>query len=335
MPARWLLSCALWGAVWTGAAATFQLPTANRYIFQTGAEEKFFAPTPGKPWTSGTFGCVRTDGHQMHEGLDIRSIAKDKRGEPTDPVMASADGTVAYINDKPGLSNYGRYIILRHVIEGLEVYTTYAHLNQIRSDLRAGKAVRAGDNIGIMGRTTNTRSSIGKERAHVHFEIGLLLNERFPGWYKKTFPSQRNDHGLWNGQNLVGLDPRLILLQQQTQGNQFSLLQFVRTQRELCRVYVRAANFPWAKRYSTLIRRNPVADSEGVAGYEVALNYNGVPFQLVPRSAREMKGHNPNELISVNAEEATKNSCRKLVVRRVKDWALGEPGIRLLELLTF
>src|SRR6266850_2431592 len=88
-------------------ADTFLLPTSNRALYEPGQEEKFFVPTPGKPWTSGTFGCVRTEGWQVHEGLDIRCLQRDKRGEPIDPVLATADGMVAYINSRPSLSNYG------------------------------------------------------------------------------------------------------------------------------------------------------------------------------------------------------------------------------------
>jgi len=72
-----------------------------------GDELKFFAPTaPDKPWTTGSFGCVRTDGRQMHEGIDIRCLQRDRHGEPTDPVMATADGTVVYFSTRPALSNY-------------------------------------------------------------------------------------------------------------------------------------------------------------------------------------------------------------------------------------
>ena len=56
-------------------AEAFKVPTANQAIFERGAEEKFFVGTVGKPWMSGTFGCVRTEGWQMHEGLDIRMPA--------------------------------------------------------------------------------------------------------------------------------------------------------------------------------------------------------------------------------------------------------------------
>ena len=119
----------------------FLLPTANRAIYEPGGEEKFFVPTPGKTWTSGTFGCVRTEGWQIHEGLDIRCLQRDKHGEPIDPVMATADGTVVYINIHATLSNYGIYIILRHQIDGLEIYSLYAHLQEVRAGLKTGQSV--------------------------------------------------------------------------------------------------------------------------------------------------------------------------------------------------
>jgi len=319
----------------SAAAQPFQLPTANRALFENGGEERFFVGTPGQPWTTGCFGCVRSDGWQMHEGLDIRCLQRDKGGEPTDPVMATADGTVAYINSKPSLSNYGNYIVLRHQVEGLEVYSLYAHLRSVRSELRVGQTVKAGETIAVMGSTTNTREGISKDRAHMHFELDLLVNDRFPAWYKKISPDERNDHGVWNGQNLIGLDPGLILLGQQRQGTNFNLVNFVRGQTELCRVIVRATNFPWLKRYSVLVRGNPIADKEGVAGYEMALNFNGVPFELIPRAASEIKGKARLQLLFVNETEYHKNPCRKLAAQRKGRWELASNGIHLLNLLTY
>jgi len=316
-------------------AQPFQLPTANRALFDKGGQERFFVGTVGKPWTSGCFGCVRTEGWQMHEGLDIRCLQRDKRGEPTDPVMATADGTVAYINNRPSLSNYGNYLLVRHDIGGMEIYSSYAHLREIRPGLKIGDAVKAGEVIATMGRTANTREGISKERAHVHFELDLLVNERFPAWYKRTFPTQRNDHGMWNGLNLIGLDPRLVLLQQRQVGAKFDLLHFIQNQTELCRVTVRDTDFAWLKRYSALVIPNPKAAAKGVAGYEVALNYNALPFELIPRTASEIKGKTKFRLLSVNAAEYRKNPCRRLVTQRGARWELTSRGIRALELLTY
>lgn len=322
----------------TGAqlrAAPFQLPTANRALFEKGGEERFFVGTVGKPWTSGGFGCVRSEGWQMHEGLDIRCLQRDKRGEATDQVMATADGIVAYINAKPSLSNFGNYLTLRHSVDGVEICSTYAHLSEIRPDLKIGQAVKSGEVIAIMGRTANTREGISKERAHVHFELNLFINDRFPGWYKRTFPGQRNDHGAWNGQNLVALDPRQLLLDAHSLGAKFNLVQHIRNQPELCRVMVRAKDFPWTKRYAALVRPNPKAEKEGVAGYEIALNFNGVAFELVPRAASEIKGKAKFQLLSVNEAEQERNPCRRLVAKRGARWELTSQGTRALELLTY
>ena len=56
-----------------------------------------------------------------------------------------------------------------------------------------------------MGRTSNIGPTIGKDRAQVHFELNLFLNERVPAWYRRAFPDQRNDRAEWNGQNLLDL----------------------------------------------------------------------------------------------------------------------------------
>jgi murein DD-endopeptidase MepM/ murein hydrolase activator NlpD len=271
----------------------------------------------------------------MHEGLDIRCLERDRHGEPTDPVLATADGTVAYISTRASLSNYGNYLVLRHLVEGLEIYSLYAHLREVRHDLKIGQSVKAGEPVATMGRTANTRESISKDRAHVHFELNLVGNDRFESWYKKTFPGQRNDHGEWNGQNLLGLDPRLILLGQQEQGAKFSLLAFLQGQTELCRVLVRKTYFSWLKRYAALVRSNPRAEKEGVAGYEVALNFNGVAFELIPRAASEIKGKAKFQLLSVNEAEYHKNPARRLVARKGARWELTSHGLNLLEMLTY
>ena len=99
-----------------------------------------------------------------------------------------------------------------------------------------------------MGRTSNAEV-ITKDRAHVHFELNVLVNDNFAAWFKTNSPGERNDHGEWNGQNLNGLDPREILLGEHNPVAKFSLLNFLRSQTELCRVLVRATNFPYLKRY--------------------------------------------------------------------------------------
>ena len=319
------------------AQEPFRFPTANHALFERGHEEKFFVGTTGKSWESGCFGCVRSEGSQMHEGLDIRCLERDRHGEPSDAVLAAADGTVVYCNLRPSRSNYGNYVVIRHRVDGLEIYSLYAHLSKIADGIAPGRAVEAGENIGVMGRTSNTRETISKDRAHVHFELNLFVNDRFPAWFKQTSPNERDDHGEWNGQNLLGVDPRLVLLGEHDAHDRFNMLDFLRSQTELCRVLVRKANFPWVKRYAALVRPNPVAARDGIAGYEIALNFNGVAFELIPRAASELdpgrKGR--YSLLSVNESEYQSHPCRRLVERTGGRWQLAPAGISLLDLLTF
>jgi hypothetical protein len=206
-------------------------------------------------------------------------------------------------------------------------------LSAIRPGLKIGDQVRSGEIVATMGRTSNTET-ITKDRAHVHFELNVLINDDFAAWFKKSSPGERNDHGEWNGQNLNGLDPREILLAEHNPKDDFSLLNFVRGQTELCRVLVRVTNFPYLKRYAALVLKNPVAEKEGVASYEIALNYNCVAFALMPRAASEIKGKAKFQLLSVNESEYRAHPCRKLVVPRGGRWQLTDKGLRELELLT-
>ena len=49
-----------------------------------------------------------------------------------------------------------------NVIEGIEIYSLYAHLSEVASGTTVGKSVKAGDVIATMGRTSNTSEHIGK-----------------------------------------------------------------------------------------------------------------------------------------------------------------------------
>ena len=309
------------------------LPTANTNLFTAGAEAEFFVGTVGKPWPSGTFGCVRTDGWQLHEGIDIKARQRDRKGEPIDPVMAIADGVVLYVNRKAGLSNYGNYIVIGHSIDGVEVCSVYAHLRAIEETVHTGAKVKAGDRIATLGRTSNTRSGISKERAHVHLEIALFLNKRFAEWHADRLPDTRNDHGMFNGQNFAGIDPARLLLEHHQLGARFNLRQFIQAQPELCRVQVRDTNFAFLKRYGSLV--DPAADTRGVAGYEIVISHAGAPMRLIPRTAAELKSPARIHLVSVNEAVQQEHRCRKLVTKTKNGWELANNGRQLIDLLLY
>jgi murein DD-endopeptidase MepM/ murein hydrolase activator NlpD len=331
MVKKLLLAAVLFLPRMTAWGQPFSLPTANHALFEPGGEEKFFVATPGHTWTSGCFGCVRSNGRQMHEGLDIKCLQRDRRGEPIDPVLTTADGTVVYMADKPSLSNYGRYLVLLHHVDGIEVYSLYAHLSAFAHGLKVGQTVRRGEQVAMMG---HTGAGLSRDRAHVHFEFNLFYNDHFAAWFKKHYPTEHDDHGIWNGQNLVGFDPRLVFLDERREGENFSLLHWLQGRTELCRVQVRQASLSWTRRYPMLVNKTSLTPRDRVAGYEISLDYNGLPFAWTARTESQLKGSAKVQLLSVNDAEETKNPCRHLVSRVGGAWHLTAAGLSLLELLT-
>ena len=326
-------------ACWTSANGWGQplvLPTVNRSLLDTdGGRERYYVETSGSTWEKGQYGCVRSGGNQIHEGIDIRPLHRDARGEATDAVYCVADSTVVYRNDRPGRSTFGTYLVLQHQVDSLEVYSLYAHLSSINPEVVPGLKLSAGEIVGIMGRTTNISPRIPKNRAHLHFEFALLVNDRYARWHRKTFPKSKNDHGIWNGGNLVGLDPSVLLRESASSPATFNLLEYVRHQQELFRVQVRDTNFSWIKRYVRLVLRNPQADQNGVAAYEIAFDFNGLPFQLVPRSPQEVDSTQKIKLLSVNEEQQRLRGCRHWIAKKQGAWTLTAKGRQWIEQLTF
>ena len=327
----WFLAVA---TAWQSLGA-FHPPTENQALFTPQAEEQFFVGTPGKSWTSGQFGCVRSEERQFHEGIDIRCLHRDGRGEPTDAVRASADGVVAYVNLHSSWSNYGNYVVLRHQMEGLEVYTLYAHLSSVRPGLTAGTPVRAGEGMATMGRTSNTRQRITPDRAHVHFEIDFQVSGKYEEWHRKHRPGTRNDHGEFNGLNLLGIDPAIVLKSGQRLGPGFSLVRHLAAQPEMMRVLIRDPKLPWARKLAGMVQANPLAEKGGIAGYELHLSFNGAPLRIIPRSPAETPGSARLAILSVNETEWRTHPCTRLVAKRGQMWTALPALQDLLGLATY
>jgi hypothetical protein len=83
------------------------------------------------------------------------------------------------------------------------------------------------------------------------------------------------------------------------------------------------------------VKSDALPQGEEAAGYEIALNFAGLPYELVPRTAAQIKGKAAVQLLSVNAAEYSRNPCRKLVTKRGARWELTAAGGDLISLLTF
>lgn len=199
------------------------LPTSNDGLLQGDFEgfyqytDRIFQGVRSRPWQGGQYGYVRNQKEtsagivhtRFHEGVDIKPVYRNRNGEPRDTVRAVDGGTVVYVNDNARGSSYGKYVVVEHIWSGMPFYSLYAHLGSTR--VKTGKKVRQGEMLGYLGYTGR---GIDRRRAHVHFEINLLLNGSFERWHDVYFRG-RNGHGIYNGVNMAGLDVAALYLELQ------------------------------------------------------------------------------------------------------------------------
>ena len=241
--------------------------------------QDYLQPTVSGKMESALFGMVREDGKRFHEGIDIRPAKTNADGEALDLVLAAMDGQVAYLNANVN-GPYGRYVVLHHAAAEIPVYTLYAHLAKIEPSLKTAQPVRRGTVIGLMGRTSAGASPITKDRSHLHFEVGLMLSRGFNRWYAAQPENKQspNLHGLYNGQNLIGMDPMLILGQPKV-----DILAALRSQPTALTVGLRTNKMPdFVQYYPGLMR----GDTSHVAGWYVEFSWQGMPVRWTALDAK-------------------------------------------------
>lgn len=310
-------------------AAEVVWPTPNRAFAEGRPISDFVQPTESGLAESGLFGCVRTSGHQFHEGLDLMPVARDRRGEPLDAVFAILPGVVRHVNLSAGSSNYGRYVVIEHTDEHPAILSLYAHLESIAPEVRAGARIEAGQTIGIMGHTASGYA-IPRSRAHVHVEVGVWLSRRFQDWYDAQAYKTRNEHGPFNGMNIASFD-LLDFIERQKAGEVKGFADYLARQPAAATVVVRSRATPdFVVRYPELLRA-PLPDF-GVAGWRVEFTWFGLPKAWWPLSAADlaaMRG-GANEIVFHDAALLRRYPCQSVV--RTRSGAIT-PGPRLRQAL--
>ncbi|HJT80819.1 MAG TPA: M23 family metallopeptidase [Chthoniobacterales bacterium] len=314
------------------------LPTDNDALFRGGGPdfyqyvERDYKGVKSTPWEGGQYGFVRDPVDtsagivfsRFHEGIDIRPVRRDARGEPLDEVRAIAAGKVVHASHAAGYSNYGKYVVIEHDWDGSSYYSLYGHLSDIV--VSPGATVAAGQKIGRMG---HTGSGINLARSHVHLELNLMLNRQFDGWHSTFFPNEPNRHGIYNGLNLVGLDiARLYLALQKNPG--MTVANFVRSEPAFYTVAIpRSAHFELPKRYPWLLAKEPGPSTQS---WLVSFAASGLPVKIEP---------SPNAVSQPQIMWVKKTSvdCRYLtrgdVTGRGSSARLTDAGKRLMRLLIF
>lgn len=285
----------------------------------------------GEPETGG-FGGVRSSGTQFHEGVDIKPAARDRRGEPLDDVFAAMNGIVRHVNPVAGDSSYGRYVVLEHPDAAPAVYSLYAHLARIAPGLREGQRVARGQVLGRMGHSSGGYM-IPVDRSHLHFELGVMVTRNFQAWYDRQKFGSRNEHGPWNGMNLMGLDPIDFFNEWRARRvNNFQ--DYFARMDTVVRLKIATRRTPdFVTRYPALLTRElPMGP---VSGWEIRFNWTGIPFSWTPLSAAEVIGlplEQPR-ILEVDAEVERRQRSKSLAVSKRGAWTVGRDLETVLELL--
>jgi peptidoglycan LD-endopeptidase LytH len=326
-----LLLFAGWGDAW---AVRLELvwPTPNTAWAEGRAPATFLQHAGSGDPKSGGYGGVRGGGRQFHEGIDIKPAAVDRRGEPLDSIFAVMAGVVRYINASAGASSYGRYLVLEHPDVTPAVYTLYAHLARIAPGLSTGDRVQPGQTIGTMGHSSGGYM-IPKERSHLHFEIGVAMTTDFQAWYDRKRFGSRNVHGMWNGMNLMGLDP-LDLFNAWRSRRIDTMQDYFAGLETAVRLRVATYRRPdFVTRYpGLLVRPLPLGP---VAGWEIRFTWTGIPFAWTPLTTTEVAGmrHEEPRIVEVNEAVKRRERSKSLAVARRDTWTVGKDLEMVLELL--
>jgi murein DD-endopeptidase MepM/ murein hydrolase activator NlpD len=298
-------------ATWLPAQADLIWPTPNP-AFQRGEPiDAFVQPTVSGRVESGLFGCVRNDGRRFHEGLDLYPLRRDQRGEAVDPIYAVLPGRVVHVNSVAGRSSYGRYVVVEHDGEVPAYHTLYAHLARVAGGIAPGARVEAGTVLGTMGRSASY--AIPKSRAHLHFEIGFRLTDDFQDWFDRQRFGSPNYHGLWNGMNLVSVDP-LDFYQSMRSGQTENLFDYLRQLPVVARIRVHSGQVPsFVRNFPALVTR-PYA-GRAVVAWDIAFTQYGLPKAWTPRFAEEGLSGQPGnvKLIAYNPALLESQTCREVV----------------------
>ena len=265
----------------------YTLPTDNTSLYTTGGDDYFmyvdrqFEGEKSRPWQAGTYGMVRNPFRpipggsimysRFHEGIDVKPIYRSSNGEPQDTVRPIAPGVVVHTCTMPGHSNYGRYVVIAHTVPEGTIYSLYAHLASVTCT--TGQQLTTKDTIGRLG---YSGVGLNKTRAHLHLEIGLMIHSRFEDFY-----AGENKHGNFNGMNLAGFDPAVVLKACQG-GTPFSVSRYFASLKEHYRVAVPCITAIDIMRRHPFLYKGSKTERTRPQSLEIAFTAEGLPIGIYP-----------------------------------------------------
>ena len=321
----------------------FHTPTPQAGLLNPDAPG-VLQPTASGRLESAKFGSTRTAANgrpRFHEGVDIAPVARDRKGEAADEIFAVADGTVVHVNSAPGNSTYGRYVVVEHADPSLgvvtnrsgslspaKVLTLYAHLASVSFGIRPGAAVSAGETLGVMGHSSS--SPFPASRAHLHWEVGFLLNSRYDRLMREQ--KTQNPMGLYNGLNIFSVDPLLVYKSHRFDPD----MTFAS---HLSNAVPAAVTFVMRGKLPDFFVRNPALWTGAPfddSPFVVSIAESGMPLSARRAFSDEVAllGTKRIAVLSVD-EKALGRNARAFVAKKGSSWTVTDAGLHWRDLLLY
>jgi hypothetical protein len=174
-----------------------------------------------------------------------------------------------------------------------------------------------------------TGSGIDRERAHTHFEVCLMLSKNFENWHIINFPRDPNRHGIYNGLNLIGVDPAQLLLSAQ-KDPALKISDYITKAEPAFKITVKnSPNFYLIRAYPWLVAPGEIANPPA---WTITFSRYGVPLKV------EAAKSSPPEPIVAWVKET--NQPYRRISKNMVTGDRGSPhltaaGLRFAKLLTW
>jgi len=161
------------------SAASVKTSSHTDWAFAVQREVAWVYPVSAvdryKPNKVGAFGARRSGRRPSECGRGHCGV--DVLGQRGQPIVSVLPGEIIHVDNRRW-RRAGKYVRIRHANGDV---TSYMHLDRIRRDLKKGMRVRAGEQIGTLGRT-------GVRRSPAHLHMSLRKADAHRGHYVDPAP---------------------------------------------------------------------------------------------------------------------------------------------------
>ncbi|MEM7393765.1 MAG: hypothetical protein AAF492_15595, partial [Verrucomicrobiota bacterium] len=188
--------------------------------------------------------------------------------------------------------------------------------------------VERGAPIGTMGNTPS--SIIPVVRSHLHFELGMIRNNRFDNW----IASQKitNLHGRHHGWNLTGISP-LDILAETAPARTFSMLDYLQRLPPAFELLIDVSRpLDYFSRYPDLwLGTRPASGAMVLSVSEGGVVSGGRPAHAA--ESERLQASSGPVVLSADSDVLGRNGLR-LVIQSKGTWKIGRNGTKWLNILT-